>query len=171
MLHFKTSLFRKGEDLWWYWSDQIRYWKKKEWGKENRQESYRSCQRNTVYLHITHYLITSSSSCQTLRAGREKESAKKKRVSQPADNPAGCVPIFGFQEVLEFLQVRYEWVGDIIMQRAHSAPSCSWFPVADDLLRHADTLHCDPADQTHIHWRIWIKENKIRIVTAALKRL
>lgn len=35
-----------------------------------------------------------------------------------ADNPAGCVAIFGYQEVLEFLQVRYEWVGDIIMQTA-----------------------------------------------------
>lgn len=98
MLHFKTSLFRKGEDLWWYWSDQIRYWKKKEWGKENRQESYRSCQRNTVYLHITHYLITSSSSCQTLRAGREKESAKKKGFHNLLIILQDVCPYLGFRK-------------------------------------------------------------------------
>ena len=127
-------------------------------------------EKHSVSAHhsLSHHIIFFLPNASSRKRKRERE---KKRVSQPADNPAGCVPIFGFQEVLEFLQVRYEWVGDIIMQRAHSAPSCSWFPVADDLLRHADTLHCDPADQTHIHWRIWIKENKIRIVTAALKRL
>lgn len=127
--------------------------------KGNQQESYRSWQSSEVccgYVDPTQYICTSLSisSHQLLRAKRfeqeERNRARKKKcVSQPADNPAGCVPIFGFQEVLEFLQVRYERVGDIIMQRAHSAPSCSWFPAADYLLRHADRLRCDPADQ---HW-------------------
>ena len=46
--------------------------------------------------------------------GREK-TRNVFRNSEVADNPGGCVTIFGFQEVLEFLQVRYE-VDDIIMQ-------------------------------------------------------
>lgn len=37
--------------------------------------------------------------------------------SEVADTTAGSVTIFGFQEVLEFLQVRYE-VDDINMKRA-----------------------------------------------------
>lgn len=72
----------------------------------------------------------------TRRTKKKKESFHNLRV---ADYPAGCLTIFGFQEVLEFLQEEI-WA----CRWHHHAAASHSFPVADNLLRQPQTrLHAD----------------------------
>lgn len=87
--------------------------------------------------------VVSYPSCQTLQAGREKARKSFHNLQVP-DNPAGCVTIFGFQEVLEFLQMRYEWVGDIIMQQEGGGRAFFlYLIICLGNPHHSNTL-CDP---------------------------
>lgn len=149
--------------------------------KGNQQESYRSWQSSEVccgYVDPTQYICTSLSisSHQLLRAKRfeqeERNRARKKNVFHN-------LPII-LQDVCPYLGFRKSWNSfrwDTSWWHHHAASSlsavlflisCCWLSAA---ARWQAALWSCRSALIHVHWLIWITENKIRTVTAALKRL